>query len=355
MNLANGRDRMWSYARSVADPDEPADPVDPADAPMPTTIEPMRATTGDLPHDDDRWAYEIKWDGMRAICFIEEGELRLQSTNKLDATVRFPEIAGLARQLDGHRVILDGEIVTFSPEGRPDFGLLQPRMHVSSAAAAAERATTQPVMYVVFDLLWLDGHDVRSVPYVDRSRLLADLVAPGPAWKATETHHGGGADLLAAMDSQGMEGLIAKRLDSRYETGRRSNQWRKLKVRRRQELVVGGWLSGEGSRAATVGALLVGYHDDQGALRYAGRVGTGFTESELRALDGLLADHTRADCPFDPPPPRAVERHGHWVDPRLVVEVEFGEWTADGVLRHPSYLGRRIDKDPARVVREPTP
>jgi len=322
---------------------------------MPSTIEPMRAVTGELPTDDENWAYEIKWDGMRAIAFCTEGQIRLQSTNGLDATVRFPELAGLARTLDGHRVVLDGEVVTFDANGRPDFGLLQPRMHVASEAAASDWAATRPVAYVVFDLLWLDGLDVTSVPYEDRVRLLGDLVETGPAWKVTESFLGGGRELLAAMDAQGMEGLIAKRRASRYELGRRSGAWRKLKVRRRQEFVVGGWLTGEGNRSSTLGALLVGYYDDRGALRYAGRVGTGFTEPELRVVADLLGAAARPDDPFDPPPPRSVELHGHWVEPRLVVEVAFAEWTADGLLRHPSYLGRRIDKDPTRVVREPVP
>ena len=220
---------------------------------------------------------------------------------------------------------------------------------------AAERAASQPVAYVLFDLLWLDGLDVMAVPYEDRARLLGDLVEAGPTWRVTESHRGGGADLLAVMEAQGMEGLIAKRRASRYEPGRRSGAWRKVKVRRRQEFVVGGWLPGEGNRAQTLGALLIGYHDEGGALRYAGRVGTGFTEPELRVLSEVLAGSRRDTDPFDPPPPRAVELHARWVDPQLVVEVAFGEWTADGVLRHPSYLGRRADKDPARVVREPSP
>jgi bifunctional non-homologous end joining protein LigD len=315
----------------------------------------MRATNGELPADDEGWAYELKWDGMRAIAFCREDGFRLQTSNGLDATDRFPELAPLGAALAGHDVILDGEIVTFAPDGRPDFGLLQGRMHVASPAAAAERAAAQPVAYVVFDLLWFDGHDVRPVPYDERKRLLADLVEPGPTWTVPEPQRGDGATLFEAVRDQGLEGLIAKRRDSAYETGRRSPAWRKIKVRRRQELVVGGWLPGAGNRASTLGALLVGYHDPAGALRYAGRVGTGFTDGELRALLDALAPIERPTGPFTPEPPRTVTRQARWVEPRLVVEVAFGEWTADGVLRHPSYLGRRVDKDPTRVVREPQP
>ncbi len=325
---------------------------------MPGSITPMRATTGPTPSDDTGWAYEIKWDGMRAIAFCDRGALRLTSSNGIDATLRFPELAPLATSLVANRVILDGEIITFAPDGRPDFGRLQHRMHVSNAAAAAEGAATQPVAYVVFDVLWLDGHDVTPVPYLDRKRLLSQLVEPGPSWTVPQPETGSGSELLAAVGDQGLEGLIAKRIDSTYEIGKRSSAWRKLKIRRRQELVVGGWLPGEGNRSSTLGAILVGYHDpgaadargSGGPLHYAGRVGTGFDERELAELLRLFETLGSDRNPFDPPPPGPVGRHARWLDPQLVVEVAFGEWTADGVLRHPSYLGRRADKDPASVV-----
>src|SRR3954470_8830309 len=153
-----------------------------APTPMPTTVEPMRAVTGELPTDDTGWAYELKWDGMRAIAWCDHGSLRLASANGNDATVRFPELAPLAAALADHRVVLDGEIVSFGPDGRPDFGLLQGRMHLSSAVVAAERAAVQPVAFVLFDLLWLDGVDATSVPYRDRKRLLTGLVDAGPNW-----------------------------------------------------------------------------------------------------------------------------------------------------------------------------
>jgi bifunctional non-homologous end joining protein LigD len=166
---------------------------------------------------------------------------------------------------------------------------------------------------------------------------------------------GGGEELLAVMRAKGMEGLIAKRLGSPYEIGRRSRNWLKLKVRQGQEVVVGGWLPGEGSRASHFGALLVGYHDASvrgRPLRYAGRVGTGFKEAELQRLLALLRDLTIDECPFDPEPPRAVTRIAHWVRPEIVAQVEFGEWTQDGILRHPAYLGQRYDKPADEVVRE---
>ena len=192
---------------------------------MPSAIEPMRATTGELPTDDEPWAYEVKWDGMRAIAFCDRGALRLQSSNGRDATVSFPELQAVATSLAAHQVVLDGEIVTLDPSGRPSFGLLQGRMHVGSPSEAAERARTQPVAYVVFDLLWFDGLSLMPLPYLDRKRLLGEVVEPGPCWTVPDPVLGDGADLLAAVDQQGLEGLIAKRRDSVYEAGRRSTAW----------------------------------------------------------------------------------------------------------------------------------
>lgn len=316
----------------------------------------MKATLAPhIPPDDENWAYEIKWDGMRAIGFVEDGRLRLQSVNGLDATQRFPELVGLADAIAPHTAVLDGEIVTFNEHGIPSFGLLQPRMQARNDTAARERAAEQPVFYVLFDLLELDGIDMTSLRYEERRAKLLELVPTGPFSKVSDGWIGGGEDLMKVMRDQGMEGLIAKRLGSRYEIGRRSRSWLKLKVRRRQELVVGGWLPGEGARSSHFGALLIGYHDRKAKgspLRYAGRVGTGFNETELQRLLALLEELKTDECPFDPEPPRPVIRRAHWVRPELVVEVEFGEWTKDAILRHPAYVGQRVDKDAADVVRE---
>jgi bifunctional non-homologous end joining protein LigD len=321
-----------------------------------TPPKPMRAVTGGLPSDDDRWSYEIKWDGMRAIGVIEDGRLRLWSANGLEATDRFPELAPLATALGGHAAVVDGEIVALDDRGNPAFGRLQPRMQARSEAAVARVMATVPVVYVLFDLLAVDGVDTTALPYEERRRLLVDLLGDEQddghrSWRVTQAWTGGGGELLETVRERGMEGLVAKRLGSRYEAGRRSSAWRKVKARGEQELVVGGWLPGERGRAATFGALLVGYHDGD-ALRYAGRVGTGFTDAELRRWTVLLSELAQDECPFEPPPPPPVARTARWVRPEPVVEVAFAEWTADGLLRHPSYLGPRADKDPAEVVRE---
>jgi bifunctional non-homologous end joining protein LigD len=252
--------------------------------------------------------------------------------------------------------------VSFNAEGRPDFGRLQNRMHQSDRTLIAELAATQPVVWVLFDLLHLDGHDLYVPPsgpappsalgYGDRRRLLEGLVEAGPNWQVPTARTTDGAGLLEAVTERGLEGIVAKRLDSRYEAGRRSHAWRKVKVRRGQEFVVGGWRAGEGNRAGGIGSLLVGYHTPDGRLAYAGRVGSGLSGGEIATLQALFATTARASCPFDPPPTRDERRGATWVEPRLVVQVEFGEWSRDDRLRHPTYRGRRADKDAAGVVRE---
>lgn len=323
--------------------------------PLPRTLVPMKATSGALPLGEG-WTYEVKWDGMRALVFIDGDAMRVQSYNERDVTVSWPELEGLPASLNATSAILDGELVATDADGMPSFGRLQQRMHVANAAEARRRAAEVPVSYVVFDVLHLDGHDLTGLPLSDRRRLLDQVLDPGPSWRTSPMHEDG-QSLSEAADARGLEGVVAKRLGSTYEVGKRTRSWLKVKLRRRQEMVVGGWLPGEGGRAGRIGALLVGYHDragDGGPLRYAGRVGTGFTEAELARLAGITAPLEVEECPFDPPPPRAdLVRGATWLRPELVAELAFGEWTSDGRLRHPSYLGLRDDKPAADVTRDP--
>ncbi|HSD79962.1 MAG TPA: DNA ligase D [Solirubrobacteraceae bacterium] len=330
-------------------------PADPAAEPMPEKVVPMLARLGELPPDDGRWAYEVKWDGVRAICHSEPGRMRLYSRNLNDITPRYPELARLNRALSHHRAILDGEVVAFGAEGRPDFGALQQRMHLTAESQVRRLARSAPVTYVLFDLLWLDGHSLLDAPYEERRARLAELALTGERWQTPDHVVGHGAELLAASMAQGLEGIVAKKLGSRYEPGRRSPCWIKVKNVHRQEVVIGGWLPGEGRRRDRIGALLVGVRDgEDGALRYAGRVGTGFTEAELDRLRALLAPLEQDRSPFAeaaapaPKPPRGAV----WVAPRLVAEVEFRDWTQGGQLRAPSYKGMRDDKPAELVVRE---
>jgi bifunctional non-homologous end joining protein LigD len=325
--------------------------------PMPEQLVPMLARAGGLPARDEGWAYEVKWDGVRAVCFSEPGRMRFVTRNGNDVTARYPELARLNRALSMHRAILDGEVVAFDAEGRPSFGALQGRMHLTREGAVRRLAKEAPVNYLAFDLLWLDGRSLMGDPYEARRAALRELLADGERWSVPDHVVGGGAELLAATREQGLEGIVAKKLDAPYEPGRRTGCWVKVKNTNRQELVIGGWLPGEGRRRERIGALLVGVREDEGdatgPLRFAGRVGTGFTEDELDRLALLLAPLERDTSPFDVIP-RGVKipREALWVQPRLVCEVEFVEWTRDGVLRAPSYKGLRDDKPAGLVVRE---
>jgi bifunctional non-homologous end joining protein LigD len=301
-------------------------------------VEPMRGVSGELPGDDARWAYEVKWDGYRTLAFVHDGRVRLQSSRGLDVTAKYRELHRLPEQVHAADAIVDGEVVVLDDLGRPRFELLQRH--------------EDPACYVAFDLLAVDGRELIGEPYEERRRLLQATVEPGPGLIVTAHHIGHGRELLAAAVAQGLEGLMAKRLGSTYQPGRRTPAWRKIKHRRRQELVVGGWTPGEGRREGVFGSLLVGYHDDA-RLRFGGGVGSGFNDRTLEALTARLrALHTDA-CPFQPPPPRAYIRgNPRWVRPEIVVEVAFAEWTSEGLVRQASFLGVREDKLPSEVVRE---
>jgi bifunctional non-homologous end joining protein LigD len=327
-------------------------PAMPARDEMPRGIVPMAAKLSTLPRSDDGWAYEIKWDGVRGIAYSQPGEWRLESRNLRDISAQYPELRALNDALGSHAVVLDGEIVAFDDDGRPSFERLQPRMHLTSPAAIRARAAQTPVSYVIFDLLYLDGRLLLEEPYHERRALLEALELVGPSWQTPPFHTGDGAGRLEATRRNGLEGLVGKRLDSRYEPGRRSGAWIKIKNTGRQEFVIGGWLPGEGRRRDHIGSLLLGYFERDGdelRLRYAGKVGTGFTEAELERLAKLLGPLQRSDSPFTG---RQPGRGAVFVEPRLVAEIEFREWTKSKMLRAPSYKGLREDKDPLDVVLE---
>jgi bifunctional non-homologous end joining protein LigD len=314
---------------------------------------PMLATLTDTPPTGPGWAWELKWDGIRALALVTGATVRLWTRNGNEVTDRYPELVPLGAALTDHDALLDGEIVTYDAQGRPSFQLLQSRMHVTAGAEIDRLAVEVPVAYLVFDLLWLDGHATTSLTYEERRRLLRSLVPDGPSWQVPPHEVGTGEATLAVSKKFALEGVVAKRLDSRYEPGRRSSAWRKYKHQLRQEMVVGGWLPGKGARASTFGALLVGYYDDDGALRYAGRVGTGFNERSLASIHAELVALARPTSPFvDPLENRVSERDARFVEPRLVAEVRFTEWTGGGRIRHPAFLGLRTDKAPEDVTRE---
>jgi bifunctional non-homologous end joining protein LigD len=287
-------------------------------------VAPMKATLGSLPADDDRWGYEIKWDGYRTLVFIDGPTLRLQSSSGLDVSPRWPEIGPLVESVNAQRLILDGELVVLDDAGRPRFELLQ--------------RSARPAVFQAFDVLQIGAHDTIGLAYTDRRRLLTEVVEPGSNWSVPSYRIGGGAELAAATAVEGLEGIMAKRIDSVYRPGVRSNDWRKIKNRRRLDLVVGGFTAGTGNRSSSFGSLLVGRHDGD-RLVFAGGVGTGFDQRTLDRLRARLDELADAACPFDPPPPAAHRRTATWVRPELVATIEFTELTNDGAVRHASFCG----------------
>jgi len=311
-------------------------------------VAPMLATTAARAPEGEGWAYELKWDGVRAVVRAAAGAVTVTSRNGRDVTASYPELAGLAAVLPD-RTTLDAEIVALDAAGVPNFGVLQSRMHVAHPPDALLAAI--PVVLLAFDLLELAGIPLLAQPYQIRREALADLDLAGPHWQVPPALPGPGAAVLAASAEQGLEGVVAKRQDSPYLPGVRSDAWVKVKNVRRQEVVVGGWEPGTGGRAGRLGALLVGVYDGP-SLRYAGQVGTGFSDRVLADLHARLAPLARPTPPFAEPVPRPQTRDARWVEPRLVCEVAFSAWTKEGRLRHPAYKGLRTDKDPTEVVRE---
>jgi len=322
--------------------------------PLPAALRPMLALSVPAPPPDNaNWALEMKWDGVRALAFIERGRVRLMSRTERDITVAYPELAGLGAAAAHKQLLLDGEVVVFGADGWPEFEALQPRMHVTSAAQAKLLAGQTPVTYLVFDLLQLDGRPLLDLPYSRRRELLDQLGLSGPYWQTPPSFPGEDLqDVLAVSVDHGMEGVVAKRLDSAYAPGVRTDHWRKIKNVRLQEAVVAGYKPGQGNRTGQVGSLLIGVHDATGLI-YAGHVGTGFSDETLRMLGARLEPLRRASSPFDGPVPPEHARTAVWVEPRLVIQVAFDRWTRAGRMRAPVYKGLRDDKDPSDVVREP--
>ena len=326
------------------------------DSPLPDSLAPMLATTGSLPQEDGEWAFEFKWDGIRVLLWIDDGRPRALSRGGHDLTVAFPELAALATALGAERALLDGELVALDEAGRARFSRLQHRIHVSSEKAAALAATRDPASMIVFDLLHLDGRSLIGSTYDERRAALAALDLAGPNWGLTPSFTDElGPDVLRASVELGFEGVVAKRRSSVYRPGVRSREWIKVKHERTQEVVIGGWTDGQGDRASTFGALLLGLPTagDGEVLTYVGKVGTGFTLPGRRELLGLLGPSICSCSPFAETLPPALRRTSHWVHPEQVGEVRFGEWTPAGHLRHPVWRGLRVDKSVGEVRREP--
>ncbi len=303
-----------------------------------------------LPPEDGSWAYEMKWDGVRAVLYADGERLKAMSRNDIDMIGSYPELVELAAALPAGTV-LDGEIVALDRSGRPSFEQLQARMHVGDAQRAERLAETAPVTFMAFDLLRLEGRSTLALPYTERRSLLEGLAIDGRHWKTPPHWTEDGASILAAAREQQLEGVLAKQLGSAYYPGRRFNGWLKVKNLRTQEVVIGGWQPGEGRREGSIGSLLLGLPEGE-QLRYAGKVGTGFTDRSLRELAELLEPLRSSTSPYAEPVPRRDAIGAIWVKPTVVGEVRFSEWTRDGRLRHPAWRGLRPDKKVSQVVRE---
>ena len=314
---------------------------------LPAFVRPQLATLVDSVPQGDEWLHEIKFDGYRILCRIDNKRAKFLTREAQDWTGRFGALVETAQGLPIRQALLDGEVVALEENGTTNFQLLQNSLKQNDTAT---------LVYFVFDLLYLDGWDLTRSPLRDRKKILEQILEPKRARKTpnslrySEHWIGQGDELYQESCRKGLEGIISKKADQPYRSGR-GRDWLKIKCSKNQEFVIGGFTEPAGSRSG-LGALLVGVHDEQGNLLYAGRVGTGFTQQSLKELRSRLNSLERDSPPFINPPKGAEARGVHWVEPKLVGAVAFAEWTTDNLLRHPSFQGLREDKPAAQVTRE---
>jgi bifunctional non-homologous end joining protein LigD len=313
---------------------------------MPTSIQPMLASIIEKPFDDPNWLFEVKWDGYRAVAFIESGSVRLVSRNQNDLTPRYPELRKLTKFVDAKSAILDGEVVVLDEQGRSSFSLMQQRTGIRSHGRQAAPRSELPVLYYAFDLLYLDGYDLRHVALEDRKRLLKGILTAGEIARYSDHYAGQGVALFDAAKQKGLEGILAKRRSSCYEE-RRSREWLKIKITQTVDCVIGGYTDPEGTRQY-FGSLVLGLYDKKKKLIPVGQAGTGFDQATLKQISAVLKPIETSKNPFTG---QVDARNVHWVKPLLVAEVKFSEWTHEtgegGLkLRAPVFMGLREDKSP---------
>jgi bifunctional non-homologous end joining protein LigD len=345
-DVKGARDALWNGQAPAASAE--IDLGGAVVAAMPASIEPMLATLATKPFSDEDWLYEIKWDGFRIQAVVSDRRVRLLTRNLKDGATYFPRLLNTPSWIDAREAIVDGEVVALDEAGRPDFGLLQMRLGDAGA---------RDLVYQVFDLLYLDGRSLLQVPLEDRKRLLQSVLRAHPRVRFAAHVIGEGEAFYEAAQAQELEGIIAKLRRSRYEPGRRSSAWLKIKVRPEQELVVGGWTPGEGN-AKDLGAVAVGVYDD-GRLRFSGKVGSGFDARTRRLVRERLAELESETPAFDPAPSRDYRgrwggelKNVRWVKPELVIRAELGGWSRDGMVRQAAFKGIEEGRDPTTVTRE---
>ena len=337
--------RTLAEIKEESPPTREATPLQPAELEgarknaMLARLEPMLTSIGEGAFSDPNWLFEIKWDGVRALAWIQDGELTLRARHGADITKRYPELGALPEALTAREAILDGEIVALDATGHSNFGRLQERMHVR---APAKHLTEQvPVVFYIFDLLYCDGYDLRGAPLLQRKQLLQRVLHTSDRFRYADHQLERGKELFELASQNGLEGIVAKRTNSRYASGRSLN-WLKLKVVQTLDAVIAGWTAAR-TTALPLGSLLLGLYQDK-KLRFVGHVGSGFDAKKLEELASKLNDLKTSICPFDTEP--ETNEKAFWVKPELVARVKFGAWTQDEVLRHPVFLGLRDDTKP---------
>ncbi len=317
-----------------------------AKRPMPSSIQPMLASVVEKPFDDPDWLFEIKWDGYRAIAFIDGGSVRLVSRNQNDLTPHYPELRELGKFIKANSAILDGEVVVLDDQGRSSFSLMQQRTGLRAHGRQAAPRSELPILYYAFDLLYLDGYDLRRVALEERKRALKEILTPGEIVRYSDDFPGQGVALFAAAKQKGLEGILAKRRNSTYEQ-RRSHEWQKIKITQTVDCVIGGFTDPEGTRQY-FGSLVLGLYDKKKKLIHVGQAGTGFDQAALKEIHEILKPSETSKNPFTG---EVDAQNVHWVKPLRVAEVKFSEWTHEtgegGMkLRAPVFMGLREDKNP---------
>lgn len=322
---------------------------------LPRDVEPMMALLAKMPARQDAYAFEFKWDGVRALSYWDGKTLRLESRNLLDITSQYPELQGLREVLPFRSALIDGEVIAFDAEGNISFNALSHRMHVVGDAKIGRLRQATPVTYMIFDVLHLDGHDLTGLPYIERRAVLDELGLAGPFWNVPGSYVGEGDSLLGCARLHQLEGIVAKRLEAVYEPGQRTGAWLKIKLVFRQEFAIGGWTPYKETDESKIGSILLGYYEEPPdgrvlqapKLRYVGSVGTGFSDQDRADLAKLLKGRARSESPFD-----RRTKPAFYTEPDLVCELEFRGWVGDGRVRQPSFKGLRDDKNPLEVRRE---
>lgn len=312
--------------------------------PVLARIAPMKAVIGELPAQDDLWATELKWDGMRLLLHVGTASFVFRTASGRDATTAFPELEPITATVPAGTV-LDGEAVVMTADG-PSFRALQNRIPVDRPSP--DLRARHPVTFIAFDLLWFDGHEILDLPWRARRSALERAVEPGPSWSVSTVHDASPSDVFGVAVRHGLEGVVCKRVDSPYLPGIRSPHWRKTKVRPRTDMVIGGWVPGSGRLVDTIGSVVVGVAEG-GRFRCAGSVGSGLTDRDRRLLADLFVP--RADSPFVDPEVAADRQQGpiHWVQPTVVAEIGFARWRPGEPLWQPTFHGLRFDVDPSET------